>query len=300
MNLQEPLASGPKDLNIIELVRVGGLLTGLAILIATWFAVRLVGGTLQRLGDRFADKRLLLNQVATLTRFVMYLVGIGLAIGASVRLSKEVILALTGTAAVTIGFALKDLAASVLAGITILIDRPFQVGDRVAFGGVYGEITSIGLRSVRLVTLDDNVVTIPNNKFLTDVVSSGNYGALDMLIQMDFYVGVDQDVALAKRLVEECLTSNRYVYLSKPWAVLVNEVVHESYFAVRLRAKAYVLDVKYEKAFETDVTERVLEAFREHGVAPPAVLYRALPSSGAARGGAAIERERGASPWPVA
>ncbi len=289
--MQDGIVEAPKDLNIIELVRVGGLLTGVAILIATWFVVRLVGGTLAKLGDRFADKRLLLNQIATLTRFVLYLVGIGLAIGASVRLSKEVLLALTGTAAVTVGFALKDLAASVLAGITILIDRPFQVGDRVAFAGVYGEITSIGLRSVRLVTLDDNVITIPNNKFLTEIVSSGNYGALDMQIQMDFFVGVDQDISLAKRLVEECLTSNRYVYLGKPWVVLVNEVVQNSYFAVRLRAKAYVLDVKYEKAFETDVTERVLEAFREHEIQPPAVLHRALPE-GPGRGKAPRERER--------
>ncbi len=128
-------------------------------------------------------------------------------------------------------------------------------------------------------TLDDNVFTIPNNKFLTDMVSSGNWGALDMLIQMDFYVGVDQEIALAKQLVEECLTSNRYVYLKKPWVVLVNQVLEGQYFAVRLRAKAYVLDVQYEKAFETDVTERVLEAFRARGIGPPAVLHRSISSA---------------------
>lgn len=263
-----------KELNVVEVVRVSGLITATLTLLATWFTVRLVTGVLTRLGDRFTHRRLLLNQIATLTRFALYLAGIALSIGFAVNLSKEIVLALTGTAAVTIGFALKDLAASVLAGIIIIIDRPFQVGDRVNFGGVYGEISTIGLRSVRLVTLDDNVVTIPNNKFLTDVVSSGNWGALDMLIQMDFFVGVDQDVALAKRLVEESLVSNRYVYLGKPWVVLVNQVIEGRYFAVRLRAKAYVLDVQYEKAFETDVTERVLDAFRAHGVGPPAVLHR--------------------------
>src|SRR5690606_31615743 len=129
-----------------------------------------------------------------LARFAIWLVGIAVAVAFSVNLTKEVLLAIGGTAAVTIGFALKDLTASILAGIIIIIDRPFQVGDRVSFGGVYGEIASIGLRSVRLVTLDDNVVTIPNNKFLTDIVSSGNWGALDMMIQMDFFVGVDQDI----------------------------------------------------------------------------------------------------------
>ena len=51
-------------------------------------------------------------------------------------------------------------------------------------------------------------------------------------------------------------------------------MIQDNYFAVRLRAKAYVLDVRFEKAFETDVTERVMEAFREAGVQPPAILHR--------------------------
>lgn len=274
------------EVNILEIVDVAGLATGVMLLVATWFVVRFVTRALQGIGTRFADKRLLLNQVATLLRFVIYLGGLLGAIAVSVKLSREVVLALTGTAAVTIGFALKDLAASILAGIMIIIDRPFQVGDRVTFGGVYGEISSIGLRSVRLITLDDNVVTIPNNKFLTDVVSSGNWGALDMMIQMDFYVGVDQDVSLAKQLVGEALTSCRYVYTRKPWTVLVNQVLQDGTMAVRLRAKAYVLDVQYEKAFETEVTERVMAAFREHGILPPALLHREIPSRASARAAA--------------
>jgi small-conductance mechanosensitive channel len=273
--------------SVLDTIRLGGVVTGLVLLIGTWFAVRIVTGTLSKLGDRFAAKRLVLAQVATLSRFLIYLLGLTLAVGASIQLSKEVILALTGTAAVTIGFALKDLAASVLAGITIIIDRPFQVGDRVTFGGYYGEITEIGLRSVRLVTLDDNVITIPNNKFLTEVVSSGNLGALDMLIQQDFHIGIDQDFALAKRLVSEAITSSRFAYLKKRWNVSVNQVVVDNYFAIRIRSKVYVLDVQYEKALETDVTERVMTAFREHGIRPPAVLHRSIESGRSDVGAAA-------------
>jgi small-conductance mechanosensitive channel len=272
--LESPTDAGAAS--VLDTIRLGGVITGIVVLIVTWFAVRILTGTLSTLGDRFAAKRLVLAQIATLSRFVIYLLGLTLAVGASIHLSKEVILALTGTAAVTIGFALKDLAASVLAGITIIADRPFQVGDRVTFGGYYGEITEIGLRSVRLVTLDDNVITIPNNKFLTEVVSSGNLGALDMLIQQDFHIGIDQDFALAKRLVTEAITSSRFAYLKKRWNVSVNQVVVDNYFAIRIRSKVYVLDVQYEKALETDVTERVMTAFREHGIRPPAVLHRSI------------------------
>lgn len=263
----------PPDASVLAQIHLGGILSALAVLAVTWFVVRLGAGSLGRLGERFTDKRLLLQQFATALRFIVWTIGLTIAVLA-LNLSKEVILTLTGAAAVTIGFALKDLASSVLAGITILIDRPFQVGDRVTFGGYYGEIAAIGLRSVRLVTLDDNLVTIPNNKFLTDITASGNAGALDMLIQIDFFIGIDQDLALAKRLVEECMISNRFVYTKKKWVVLVNQVIQADYFAYRLRAKAYVLDVKFEKEFETDVTERVHDAFARAGIAPPAMLVR--------------------------
>jgi len=254
---------------IVEFIRFGGIVRALVFIAvaggALWFIKRMV----TRLGERFTERRLLLQQVSTVLRFSIYIIAFIVVITSMFKLDKNTILALTGTIAVTVGFALKDLASSVLAGITILFDRPFQVGDRVTFGEFYGEITVIGLRSVRMVTLDDSMVTIPNNKFLTDVVVSGNAGALDMQIVMDFFVAQDSDVPRAKRIVQEALRTSRFVYLEKPVVVLVNDVIKESYLATRLRGKAYVLDVRYEKAFETDVTESVKRAFAAAGIRPP-------------------------------
>jgi small-conductance mechanosensitive channel len=228
-------------------------------------------------------------------RFFIYLSATTACVLLSVRLTKELMLALGGSIAVMVGFGFKDLAASLIAGIIILFDRPFQVGDRVTFGGYYGEIAAIGMRSVRLITLDDNLVTIPNNKFLTDLVASGNAGALDMLVQMDFFIGLDQHLARAKQIVADAITSTRYAYLQKPYTVLVNEVMLDSHLAVRLRAKVYVLDVRYEKALETDVTERVLGGFRDAGIQPPAILHRSVVSTG---GGHPESAADGASEGP--
>lgn len=264
---------------ILRFFKPSGIPTTILILAGTWFVSAMLRRLVERLGRRFVGRRLLLQQVGTLTRFLLYIGAIGACLPLIFALTDEMLIALGGTIAVTLGFAFKDLAASVLAGITILIEKPFQVGDRVSFAGVYGEIHSIGLRSVRLVTLDDNLVTIPNNKFLTDIVASGNAGELNMLVQMDFHVGLDQDIEAAKRICAEAITSSRYAYLEKPWSVRVSEVVHQQCYAARLRAKVYVLDVRFEKAIESDVTERVLRAFREHAIHPPALLHRTLPSS---------------------
>lgn len=269
------------DTHLFEFFRPQGIVPAIVVVALAWLAVRLVVPPLERLGRRFTDWRLALHQTRTILRLVIFLLAFVVAGAFLFNLSREALLAIGGTVAVAVGIALKDLTASVIAGITVLVDKPFQVGDRISFNGVYGEVVEIGLRSVRLVTLDDNLVTIPNNKFLTDMVSSGNAGELDMLVQMDFLVGADQDLARAKQIVAEALVATRFAYLKKPWAVVVSQVVQDGLVALRLRAKVYVLDVRYEKALETDVTERVVEGFRVAGVRPPALLHRQDPGPAA-------------------
>jgi small-conductance mechanosensitive channel len=177
---------------------------------------------------------------------------------------------------VAVGFATRDLLASLVAGVMIVFDRPFQVGDRVSFAGQYGDVLQIGLRSVKLRTLDDSVVTIPNNMLLNEVSSSANFGVLDMQIDTDFFIGIDQDAELARDLVREAAVISRYVYLPKVVNVNVEQVQLESCVGLRIRLKAYVLDTMYEKRFVTDVTLRVQEAFAEHNIKPPAVLHRSI------------------------
>ncbi len=259
---------------IFQFLRPGGILPALLLAFASWLAARTVIGFANGLGRRFTQNRLLLNQAATVIRVIIYSGAAASIVALVFDLSREAWLAAGGTIAVAVGFAFKDFTASIVAGVMILVDRPFQVGDRITFGGYYGEVKQIGIRTVRIVTLDDSLVTIPNNKFLTDPVTSGNAGALDMMIEMHFHVGVDQNLDAAREIVRDALTSSRYAYIEKPWAIVVTEVIQDGYFAMRLTAKAYVLDVQYEKAFHTDVTLRVRRAFRVQGIHPPAVLHR--------------------------
>ena len=255
-------------------IRWTGLFFSVFVLVGASFALRFVTGAADRLGGRFANRRLTIQKIESFTRFFIYFATAGLVITLSFRIDTAVLAVVGGALAFAVGFAMRDLVAAVIAGVTIMFDRPFQVGDRVQYAGEYGDIIQIGLRSVRMRTLDDNIVTIPNNKILTDVSSSGNYGALDMQVKMEFFVGIDQDVELAERLVKESFLTSAYVFLEKPIVVIVQQVVKENYLALKLVGKAYVLDTKYEMPFVTDVNKRVLRAFRKHKVQAPAMLHR--------------------------
>ncbi len=265
--------------NIFEFINPGGIPYSLLSLLIMVFVARFLTGFLDRMEANFPDRRIFIQQLGSFGRFGIYLIGIGFAALSSLVVSNEMLLAVGGTAAVAIGFAMKDVAASVLAGVIILLDQPFQVGDRVTFGGYYGEIRHIGLRSVRMMTLDDTQITLPNNMILNEAVASANAGAIDMMVQVDLYAGLGQDLAEAKRIVTEAVTTSRFVNLERTWGVLISQATFETYAAVQLRAKAYVLDARFEKPFVSDLTERVLEHWQKVGIQPPAVLHQGVGPS---------------------
>jgi small-conductance mechanosensitive channel len=208
------------------------------------------------------------HPITTPWRFVVAFMIVAIALSVAVNLTWGLLIAAGTTTALAIGFAVKDLIAA-FGGMLLGGDRPFKVGDRVSVGGVSGQIASIGLRSVRLSTVDDDLVTISNDDFLSGVVRSGDWGAIDVQIQTDFFVAIDQDVPLAKRLVGEALASCRNADTSKPWEVVAHQVLHHNVIAYRIRARAYVVDVQYADAFEADLSRRVATAFLAHDTSPP-------------------------------
>lgn len=268
----QELPSAP-ELSEIEIlsrtINGRGVLISVLVVFLTWLFLRFVTLLVARLGTAFPERRLALQRLNGFFRFFMYALTTVFVVLLSFDLSAQVLTIMGGAVALAVGFAAKDLLLSLAAGLQIIIDRPFQIGDRVRFGGEYGDVVAIGLRSVKLRTLDDSMVTIPNNLFHSDVAVSANNGALEMQVVIDFHIGVDQDVQRAKALLTEAAAISPYVYLPKPIAVGVSQLDLEGVVTVRLRLKAYVFDTHYEKEFESDVTLRVMAAFAEAGIGPP-------------------------------
>lgn len=258
-----------------SLIRWGGVLLSVVILFSTWLLLRFIDSVVESISTQFVQYRMLLQKGQSFFQFFIYITAGIVVFMISFRINDHILALIGGTLAVSIGFALKDLAASFIAGLTVMVDRPFQVGDRVTFEGNYGDIIAIGLRSVRMRTLSDDIITIPNNKFLNEVTISGNYGALDMQVVIPFFVGIEQDIDLARDLIQEAASSSRYIHLPKPVVVLVKQTITDNYLAIQLTCKAYVVDTAYEKLFETDITLRVMKEFRKNGITPPRIAVNA-------------------------
>ena len=70
--------------------------------------------------------------------------------------------------------AAKDSISNIFGAITVLLDRPFEVGDYVVIGGSEGEVIEINLRTTLIRTSIDSVITFPNASLVNTAVE--NYG----------------------------------------------------------------------------------------------------------------------------
>ncbi len=84
---------------------------------------------------------------------------------------KSILLSM-GIGGVAIALAAKDSISNFFGAITIFIDKPFQIGDRVQLEGHDGPVESIGLRSTKIRTLDGTLVIVPNGKVAESVINN--------------------------------------------------------------------------------------------------------------------------------
>lgn len=244
------------------------LAVSLVVLATAFFLAKTCKIFSSRLAKAFPDYRLRIEQTMTMLNFVMIIGAIALSVFLLFR-SKEAALAIGGSIGLAFAIGAKDVAASLLSGLIVMFDRSFRVGDRVKFADIYGDVLSIGVRSTRIRTLDDSIVTVPNSQFMNSPVISANAGALDMQVEVTLYVSPSSDLKLVEKLVREAAVSSRSVYLEKPIQILFKDQIVGNVFYTRVLLKAYVLEVIYEKRFESDVTERCHLAFAEHGIRHP-------------------------------
>lgn len=253
----------------LEMIDLGKVVTAAIIIAVAYALTHLVETTLEGFGEGMARRRLVLKKLSSFVRLGIFVAASFLVVVTFLAGQEKVLLGVMGTLGLAVGFALKDTASSIMAGILILVDRPFQVGDRIYFGDIYGEVKEIGLRAVRIRTPGAEVVSIPNNKFLTEAVASANAGNLDMLVAMEFYIAVTEDFQLAKELVYRACVTSKFVFLERPVTILIEDVARDTAFTTVLTCKAYVIDTRFEKDFITDVTERVKRTFRNHDIHAP-------------------------------
>ena len=249
-----------------------GIFWSLVVILVFHFLIRVLVWILETLAERSVARRLSFKWLIPITRMTLWAVATYLIINNVFRVDAQGILAASAALGVAIGIAAQDMLKNVLGGLIVVFDQPFQVGDKIRVAGSYGEVVSIGLRSTRIVTADDDLVTIPNAQVVGEQVANSNAGQLNCQVVTDLYLPGRVDERRAKEIAFEAAVTSQYVFLNKPIVVLVQDEFRTT-FVTRIRVRAYVLDPRFEFVFQSDITERARDGFRAAGLMPEGDWY---------------------------
>jgi small-conductance mechanosensitive channel len=177
-----------------------------------------------------------------------------------------------GVAGIAIGFAAKDTLSNLIAGVLLIIDRPFEVGDRIevwsapAGSASWGDVIDIGLRATKIKTTDNIVIIIPNNEIMKrDIV---NYTILSTKIRVRINVGIayDADIEKAKDLIINIAKSVDWISKTPAPKVVVRNFGESS---VDLQLRVWIDDARKRMDTISHVTDKIKAGFDEQGVEIP-------------------------------
>ena len=117
-----------------------------------------------------------------------------------------------GIGSLAIGMAAKDTLAHMISGFTLMLDRPFQIGDRIRLtNGQVGDVTDIGLRSTKILGIDSTLLIIPNSDLCNSTVVNLARPSSTTQGRVNIGVAYDSDMERVKELLVQIAQSDAEV-----------------------------------------------------------------------------------------
>jgi len=244
-----------------------GLIKGaIALGILFWVFSLLESATKKRidgLGNITPSAKVLLKKFL---RVVLIILAVLVAMDA-VGIDLTALAVFSGAIGIGLGFGLQKVAANLVSGVILLLDRSVKPGDVISLGDTYGRIDKLGGRYVSVITRDGTEHLIPNEELITQRVE--NWSFSDTNVRQRAMIGVDYstDIKLAMRLCEEAAAETPRIVKSPAPKCLLREFADSS---VNIELRFWVNDAENGLGnVRSDVLIRVWDKFHQEGVAFP-------------------------------
>jgi MscS family membrane protein len=249
-----------------------GFIFVINIIILTNIAYRSINEVLKWYGDRVAERTGvgIDRQILPLAEKLIVIFLVGAALIMTLKHFNYDILSLVtalGIGSLAIGMAAKDTLANMISGFTLVIDRPFRIGDRIHLtSGQWGDVADIGLRSTKIKTVDNTLLIIPNSDLCNSAVVNMAFPDVRSKGRVNVGVAYGSNVEAVKNLL---------VGIAGEIPEVLREPAPEAYFvsfgdcALNMSLFFWVED--YTRVFSvTDmVNTMIITRFRERGIEIP-------------------------------
>ncbi|MDH3734015.1 MAG: mechanosensitive ion channel family protein, partial [Gemmatimonadota bacterium] len=233
-----------------------------------------VGKLLEAVEGRLTESSIddtALPMLNKMVRFLIVVFGIVLALD-RLGLNIAPLLAGAGVMGLALSLAAKDTLSNLIAGVLLIMDRPFQIGDRIelwnspAETGSWGDVVEIGLRATKIRNPDNLVVVVPNNEIMRRDIINYTMSGSKIRLRIPIAVEYDSDLELAKTLVLSAASAVEGV-AKHPEPIVILRGFGPS--EVNLQLRVWIEDARRRRAIADEITGRVVEVFADAGVAMP-------------------------------
>jgi len=245
------------------------------ILFGAWIAsvfsynlIRTYGALVAEKTETDLDDRLLpILEIAA--RYLIWFVAFLLLL-ATFNIDITPLLAGAGIGALALALAAQDILSNFFGGAIIAMDKPFRIGDRVKIDTFFGDVMSIGPRSTRIKSLDNQIVTFPNSKVTSSVVINYAMPDLTLKIRIPFSVAYGSDMDRVKEIL---LAIARDASKNTSWVIAdpAPSVYFLEFGQSSLNGQLILWTNNYDFAWEVQdyVNSRILRRFAEEKIEIP-------------------------------
>jgi small conductance mechanosensitive channel len=239
------------------------LAIALAIFILGRWLARAISNTIKRLMKRGAADEILATFVSNILYFALLVIVI-IATLDQLGVNTSSILAIFAAAGLAVGLALKDSLSNFAAGVMLVMFKPFKAGDFIEAAGNSGVVEQLRIFSTVMRTGDNREITIPNSQIFGGTIV--NFSARDTRrIDMIFCIGYEDNIKLAKALIEEAMSEDEHIFKEPKPDILLMELADSS---VNIAVRPWVNSGDY-WVVRSDLMEHVKEKFDANGISIP-------------------------------
>ena len=180
------------------------------------------------------------------------------------------IVAALGIFGLAVAFAAQDTMENVIAGIFIIIDRPFREGERILLpkklGGIYsswGDVVEIGLRTTHVRSTDGVLLTIPNKLLTKDAVANFSHSELRVRVRLGL-TATWSNVTKAEEIVKDIANNHpEIIDKPKPPGVVLRDFGDQE---VIMEIRYYVDNARKMRSSKSSFVTEILRRFEEEKV----------------------------------
>jgi small-conductance mechanosensitive channel len=231
-------------------------------IVVVYVAYRLLNKEITKLKERNKLEENVAFNLNRLFKWFFVLIAIGIVVaqfGFNVGLIAGFFALAGGT---IIGFASMNTIGNAIAGIIVMISKPFKIGDRILFNKQFADVVAIDLIYTRMKTLDNVLISVPNQQLLTSEIE--NYGKKNIVRRnCSITVGYELPSEQVERALLEAAAKVEGVLKEPKPYVWVTNLLN---FSVEYTLYVFVSQIRSLPVIDSNLKRTVLDVCRKHGI----------------------------------